>query len=234
VTRAAFALALALSGCAATAGPYQQYRAAHPEWDGAFPTADADVTRTIAALHAPGRNFVGTVSQLSVWRLAAGTWTRIEPDAASDAGDFGVTAYLHCQSDDGTTRFMRGLSVWYLLPNGALAAWDHYAFQPGCDVANSFEPASGARVADEAALLKRAGLPALPTADGAAEFYEKGRAFLRAGRREEAEAMLSAGDSSGKGGFDVRARFNSPRSARHESSAADARAALVRELGGSQ
>jgi hypothetical protein len=227
VSHLGLALLLAFAACAA--GPYESYRAAHPEWNGEFPSADADLVRTLAALHAQGRGTTVTVTDVKTWRRESGAWVTFNPVLAPPDGEYAVVASLHCASNDGTTQFVRSQNVWYLLPNDKLAAWDHYAFQPGCEVTNAFEPARGALVADERELLQRVGLPLPAGATSDAEFYQKGRAFLRAGRRDEAREMLARGDSAGKGGFDVRARFNGPHAAPPES-AADARAALTREL----
>lgn len=227
MTRVALALLLALVACAA--GPYESYRAAHPEWNGEFPTTEADLARTLAALHAQTHATTVTVTELRTWRSESSGWEAFNPLLAPPDGDYAVVASLHCASNDGTTQFVRGTNVWYLLPKNRLEAWDHYAFRPGCEVTSSFEPARGARVADERELLQRAGLPVPAGATGGAEFYQKGRAFLRAGRRDEAREMLTSGDSSWKGGFEVRPRFDGPHAAPEES-AADARAALVREL----
>ena len=233
MTRLALAVMFAVTGCAA--GPYQAYRSEHPDWDGAFPTAAADVKRTIAALYAPGRGYAETVTQLLVWELP--DWAPVDANsllrssAAAPATDYAVVASLHCASSDGATEFMRGSIVWYLLPQNQLAAWDHDEFKPGCAVSNQFEPARGPLIETERALLKRAGLPLPAGAAGAAEYYQKGLAFLRAGRRDDANTMLRAGDSSGEAGFEVRARFNAPHTDPGQSRD-EARSALVRELGG--
>lgn len=236
MTRRSLTVAVVLLGCAA--GPYEGYRAAHPEWDGAFPTQGADVSRTVAALYAPGRGWTTTVTRIDVWRIAPGGWIAVDPEAVQSlsaqadlVADYAVAASLHCASNDGTTQFMRGETVWYLLPRNRLAAYDHYEFEPGCDVANHFAPARDTLVSTERALLERVRLPLPAPASGAAEYYEKGLAFLRAGRREDAAAMLAAGDGAGAGGFDVRARFNQPH-ARVAVTPEQARAALVHELGG--
>jgi hypothetical protein len=222
---------LLAAGCAA--GPYHAYRAAHPDWDGAFPTASADLARTVAALYAPGSKWTTTVTQIYAWRLEPESWTSVDlenlPAAPADA-DYAVVASLHCASNDGNAEFMRSEIVWYLLPRNRLAAWDHYAFAPGCGVTNAFQPARGPLVPAERELLERAHIPLPATASGAAEYYEKGLAFLRAGRRDDADAMLAAGDRAGTGEFDVRARLNQPHAAGRES-AAQARAALVGALG---
>ncbi|MFI5315374.1 MAG: hypothetical protein ACHQ6T_06725 [Myxococcota bacterium] len=235
MTRLALAMIFAVTGCAG--GRYEAYRAQQPEWDGAFPTGAADVKRTVAALYAPGRGYAETVTQLWVWRLPE--WAPVDADAilrsaaSAAAGDYAVVASLSCASNDGTTQFMRVSVVWFLLPENRLTAWDHDEFKPGCAVTNRFEPARGALVETERALLKHAGLPLPAGADGATEYYQKGLVLLRAGRRDDATAMLTAGDSSGEGGFGVRARFNAPHSDSGESRG-EARAALVRELGGAQ
>lgn len=234
VSRLSLGLALFVASCAT--GPYEAYRAAHADWDGAFPTQGADLARTVAALYAPGRGWATTVTQIDAWRLDPQGWVSLDPKAlpsgsAQAAGaDYAVVASLHCASNDGTTQFMRGEIVWYLLPRNRLTAYDHYDFKPGCGVTNAFEPARGTLVSEERALLERARIPLPARASGAVEYYQKGLAFLRAGRRDEANAMLAAGDGAGSGEFDVRARFNQPHAASGES-AAEARAALARELG---
>src|SRR5262249_45010875 len=114
-----------------------------------------------------------------------------------------------------------------------LAAWDHYDFEPGCAVKNAFQPAPRELADSEENLVARAGNCSPACATSATESFEKGLAFARAGRAADARAMLAQGDASGAGEFDVRARRPGPHAAPGPS-AADARAALVRELGDAQ
>jgi hypothetical protein len=92
------------------------YRAAHPDWDGSFPTANADLARTLVVLRgASGRGYTTTVQVVQVYELRAGDWTPIEPPAAGSAtANYGVVASVHCVADDGETHFVASLQNWYL------------------------------------------------------------------------------------------------------------------------
>jgi hypothetical protein len=235
VSRVLALVGLALAACAG--GAYSSYRAEHAEWSGAFPSADADVQQTIAAVSAPAHGYQRTVLQLLVWRIEASRWTDVPVDQiarapAPPAGDFAVAATIQCGFDDGQARFYRGAQVWYLLLGGRLVAYDHYDFVPGCELRNSFRPAPEALAQDEHTLVARLGTCNPACATSKAEFYEKGRAFAHVDRVEEARAMLRQGDAAGEWHFDQRARLPGPHASTPGPSAADARAALVRDLGG--
>jgi hypothetical protein len=235
VSRVLALVGLALTACAG--GAYSSYRAEHAEWSGAFPSADADVQQTIAAVSAPAHGYQRTVLQLLVWRIEGARWTEVPSEEIAGAqappsGDFAVAATIQCGFDDGQARFYRGAQVWYLLLDDRLVAYDHYDFVPGCELRNSFRPAPGALAQSEHALVARLGTCDPDCATSKAEFYEKGRAFARAERFEEARAMLQQGDAASDWHFDQRARVPGPHASAPGPSAADARAALVRDLGG--
>ena len=222
---------LALAACASG---YDAYRAAHPEWDGAFPTAGVGLDRTLAALSGPrGRGYTVTVQVLQVWRLEGADWLPVAtPRDAVPAGTYAVVASLDCEAVDGQSRFMAAQNNWYLLPDGKLAAWDHHQFALGCASSDDFAPAKSARAAEEQRLLERAGLCRPTCALDAREYYGKGQAYARAGRLEEAREMLDQGDHAGTAEWGVRQRFSDSRGAQHTSDAAveAAREALVRAL----
>lgn len=227
------AVVLALLAACAPSG-YQAYRDAHPGWDGAFPTSDADLTRVFAALAGPpARGHTTTAQQEKVWRLDAGHWVATDPSAAPASGDsVGVTALLECVADDGQSPFLTSQQNWYLLREGRLVAWDHHQFTTGCTISDDFSPAKADLAPVEQELLERAGLCRPACAAHAVEYYAKGQAFVRAGRLADAQEMLARGDGSGASGFDARQRFSDSRGPVHasESAPAAAREALVREL----
>jgi hypothetical protein len=232
---AAVSAALAFAACAPSA--YDAYRAAHPEWDGAFPTADADLTRTLAALRGtPGRGYTTTVQALQVYELRGGDWIAIEPPAAPSAtASYGVFAALQCVADDGETHFVSSQHNWYLLRDDRLVAWDHHRYASGCNASDDFAAARPDLASEEQKLLERVGLCRPACGMDAAEVYAKGQSFARVGRFAEAREMLALGDRTGSSGFDVRQRFSDSRGSQHASEAAlaAARDALVRDLAAS-
>lgn len=229
---AAAALALAFAACAPN--PYDAYRAAHPDWDGAFPTADADLARTLVSLRgASGRGYTTTVQVVQVYELRAGDWTAIAPPATPSAtASYGVVASIQCLADDGETRFVSSQQNWYLLRGDRLVAWDHHRYATGCNATDDFAAARPDFASAEQKLLERAGLCRPACGLDAAEVYGKGQAFARVGRFADAREMLALGDKTGAGGFDVRQRFADSRGSQHgsESALAAAREALVSDL----
>ena len=229
---AAAAAALALAACAPSA--YDAYRAAHPDWDGRFPTADADLARTLATLRgAFGRGYTTTVQVVQVYELRGGDWAPVEsPAAPSAATSYGVVASIQCLAVDGETRFVSSQNDWYLLRDDRLVAWDHHQYASGCNASDDFAAARPDFAAEEQKLLERAGLCRPACGMGAAEVYAKGQVFARVGRMSEAREMLALGDRTGASGYDVRQRFSDSRGSQHASESAldAAREALVRDL----
>ena len=82
--------------------------------------------------------------------------------------------------------------AWYLLPEGRLAAYDHYRFEDECGAANEFRAARGERAAVEREAMERvAGAGPRFTLEQA---YARGLAYVEAGRLDEARAMLLIGE----------------------------------------
>ena len=66
---------LALSACGGAA------RSGHPpasaDWSGAFPSNEAGVRQTIAAVSAPVHGYQRNVLQLTVWRIDGERWSEV-------------------------------------------------------------------------------------------------------------------------------------------------------------
>ncbi|HXX49561.1 MAG TPA: hypothetical protein VEN47_15130 [Myxococcota bacterium] len=230
---------LALAGLALAAcggGTYSSDRSEHAEWSGVFPSEDADVQQTIAAISAPAHGYKRTVLQLTVWRIQGDRWAEVPDEVlrgpAPSSGDFAIAATLQCEFDDGQARFLRGAQVWYLLLDDRLAAYDHYEFVRACDLQNAFRPAPGSLAGMERTLVSRLGTCNPACASSQLESYEKGRAFARAERFDDARAMLQQGDARKDWHYEERPRLPGPHTPSAGPSANDVRAALVRDLGG--
>jgi len=226
---------LALAACGG--GAYSSYRSEHAEWSGVFPSEDADVQQTIAAVSAPAHGYKRTVLQLTVWRIQGERWSEVPAEevlrgAAPSGGDFAVAATLQCEFDDGRARFLRGAQVWYLLLDDRLAAYDHYEFVRACDLQNAFHPAPASLARTERTLVSRLGTCNPACASSQLESYEKGRAFARAERFDDARAMLQQGDAGKDWRYDEQPHMPGPHTSSTGPTPDDARAALVRDLGG--
>ena len=226
---------LALSACGGAA------RSGHPpasaDWSGAFPSNEAGVRQTIAAVSAPVHGYQRNVLQLTVWRIDGERWSEVPAAevmaaAPQPASDWAVAATLQCQFDDGQARFLRGAQVWYLLVGDRLLAWDHYEFVRACEPRSAFRPAPESLAGRERTLVSRLGTCNPACATSQAEFYEKGRAFARVERTEDARAMLRQGDAARDWHYDERPRVPGPHASTRDPSPAEARAAQVQDLGG--
>jgi hypothetical protein len=196
--------ALCLSAaCCAGGGEYAQYRAEHPEWDGSFPREGNSLEEVLAALHAPATaDGVRTeLTRLEVWRVDGDSSKRVDADAVrrgeaelAPAADVFVLARRTCRAERGLEDVETERIGSYLLPGRKLAAFDHYDFGKVCAVTDQFRAARG-----DATLLERAASMRMAAAFGRvpvdlAQLYQRGLAYLEAGRVEDAQAALMRGE----------------------------------------
>jgi hypothetical protein len=218
-------VALLLSSLACAANHYDTYKAKNPDWYGEFPTAGASLHETLAGIYAPPRgDWQRRISKLSVVRLEEGGPVELTPAdldavlAEDRTGTYAAIAILGCQSEYAVQSYGGEKVAWFLFVGNRLEAYDSYDFAERCVVFNEFKPAERDRAAAEAAVLAWRDARFPRSMAHVKEFYDKGFAYLRVGRVEEARAMLEQGDR----GFDVAGRgehhveFEGPsRSVRH-------------------
>jgi hypothetical protein len=174
-----------------------------------FPSAGATLRDTLGSLVPPRRtNALVQARDARVFRIDVDPWQSLDTGEVEEgratidpAGRYAVVASLHCQATANLNRYMAEKVGWYLLPGGKLAAWDHWTFGDACTMFDEFRPARGARIADEKALVAWIAKSFPSSIVHASELYVKGLAYAKAGRLDDAQAMLAAGDAS----FDVTA-----------------------------
>jgi hypothetical protein len=178
----------------------------YAEHEGAeFPAKGATLPETLDHIVAPRTtNALVTTRDLRVLRIDVEPWQEI-PKGDVKAGALGpqgaryaVVASLYCYSDADHQRLFQEDTAWYLLPEGRLAAWNHYEFGDACTVLNEFEPARGNQASDEKHLLEYVKKSFPSSGVHVNELYLHGIAYAHAGRTDDAQAMLDAGDK----GFD--------------------------------
>jgi hypothetical protein len=133
-----------------------------------------------------------------VWkdlRLAEVRRPAFTPDPATD---YVVVVKRTCRDWEGRQRWSDVRMSWFLLPGGRLAAYDHWTFGPRCAVADRFRPAaegSPARTTERDLLRwleQRHPQGRLPIELR----FQRGEAFVEAGRLDEARALLRFGDDA--------------------------------------
>jgi hypothetical protein len=234
VARRVLPIAVALA-LACTSTYYDEYRAAHPDFDPTLPRVDATLPELLAALHAPDR--VETIevglSQLAIFRVTGEEWEAIPfesirrgtADLPPDS-DYVVLAVWTCRFARGLQEGGRERGGFYLLPGNRLAAYDHYSFRDACIADNEFRAARGALVKTEQEALER--ISGAGARLSLAQAYQRGLAYVEAGRLPEARAMLVIGERS------FRSAAQELREGGRPDALADAmrmRAALMRALG---
>ena len=158
--------------------------------------------------------------------------------ALDPAAEYVVVARRECSDwTSDRDRWTEERASWFLLVDGKLAAWDHFAFGPQCGIAESFRPV-------------RAGSPSLVTERDLLRWLEqrhppgklpielrylRGRAFASADRIAEARAMLHFGDDAVEANeqlFEVRETTEEERAVydREARRLGDLRALLTAEL----
>jgi hypothetical protein len=193
-----FAIATAL---ACQTGYYQEYLAAHPGFDPTLPREGVTLPELLAALHAPQRartSGVG-IAKLWIYRADADPWEEIPLQAIrrgevspSDAHDYAVLVAWTCHFEAGLQKGETGRGGFYLLPKDRLAAWDHHEFRDRCRVDNEFRAARGALIETERQATQR--LTALGVRYSLVQAYQRGLAYVEAGRLDDARGMLVLGE----------------------------------------
>jgi hypothetical protein len=230
----------ALLSAAACAGPgeYERYRASHPEWDGVFPREGASLEEALAGLAAPASadGVRVELTRVEVWRVDGDVSKHLDVDAVRRGeaelepdSDVFVLALRSCHADHGLEPVDTQRIASYLLPDRRLAAFDHYDFGKVCAVTNQFRAARG-----EAIVLERAASTRMTAAYGRVpvdlpQLYQRGLAYLEAGRVQDAQAALMRGEI---GYRDVEQRIAAGQlPARALEEASRQRARLMRALG---
>ncbi|MEM7408780.1 MAG: hypothetical protein AAF430_00920 [Myxococcota bacterium] len=181
-------------------GHYEHYRQTHPGWRPALPEASGGLPEVLAGLEAPDgvpgiRVDIGPVEVLRFdgerWQPIAFAVGATPPD-----GDLAVVARRTCRADIGFGGRFEARIASYLLPAGALDAYDHRAFDAGCEVSEAFRAARPETAAMERALADyvtaRHGRQPLSLIG----LYRRGLAYVEAGRIAEARGVLSMGERS--------------------------------------
>jgi hypothetical protein len=204
----AWAASLALlTSCAGNY--FREYQRAHPEWVFAFPDTEANLEQTIASLYAPPP--LGTqlsIRRLDILRVDATPWQPIAFDelrsgrfTSDDAATYAVVAHFTCRGRVDLQVYQGEKIGWYLLPENRLRAFDHYEFVEGCSVHNDFAPTSAEHAAVEREVEAYVAAHYPPSMVHVEQLYQKGIAYARVDRVDDAKRMLQEGsrafDSSG-------------------------------------
>lgn len=198
------ALAAVLSACATDDGSPPGLEYAEARGADSFPAAGASLAETLASL--VGERTTDALVQardVRVLRIDVEPWLPV-PTGEARAGRvapapgaiYAVVASFNCQSRVNRQRFYGEKTGWYLLPDGRLAAWDHYAFGDACTMHDFFEPATGTLVDQEKRVIAWMHEKAPRSVVHAGEIYAKGIAYARVGRIDDARASLVAGDAA--------------------------------------
>jgi hypothetical protein len=201
------ALALLLLGCAGNY--FREYQRAHPDWIFAFPDTEADLEQTVASLYAPPP--LGTqlsIRRLEIFRIDTEPWQGIAFEelrtgryTSSTDATYAVIAHFTCRGRVDLQTYMGEKVAWYLLPENRLRAFDHYEFIEGCTVHNTFAPTSAKNAPTEQAVEAYVAAHYPPSMVHVGQLYQKGIAYARVDRVDDAKRMLQAGSSA----FDVSA-----------------------------
>jgi hypothetical protein len=200
-SRALGVLAAVATALACQSGYYEEYLAAHPGFDPVLPREGATLPELLAALHAPVRvrtSEVG-ISKLWIYRSDADPWEEIALESvrsgaigASEDHDYAVLVALTCKFEAGLQTGETGRGGFYLLPKGRLTAWDHHVFRERCNADNEFRAARGALIEVENEATRR--LTAMGVRYSLVQAYQRGLAYVEAGRLGDARAMLVLGE----------------------------------------
>jgi hypothetical protein len=142
---------------------------------------------------------------LRVAKIAGGMWEDVEldrvrrPDFAPDpAADYAAVVVRSCTDWEGRERWSDERPSWFLFRRGRLAAWDHFSFGPRCGLGNSFRPVDAGSPSrrNERDLLRWLDQRYPPGPIPLELRFERGRAYVAAGRLQEAAAMLRFADDS--------------------------------------
>jgi hypothetical protein len=190
------------------------------------PAAGANLPEVFAVADAVEQgDFSASAEVLRISRIAGGFWEEVPVKRArradfvlDPAADYAVVVARECSDWDARERFSDERTSWFLLVGGSVVAYDHFSFGPRCDIANAFRPlaaASPAR-ANERDLLRWLEQRRPPGRIPVEIRFTRGRAYVEAGRLEEAGAMLRFADDA----LDAREDLFRPRDPTPEEAAA--------------
>lgn len=175
---------------------------------------------------------------LRVARVADGIWEDLpvrrvrKGELALGAGaDTVVVVKRTCSDWQGRERWSDERASWFLLSDGALAAYDHWTFGPRCALGNAFRPvgAEAPARATERDLLRWLEQRHPPGSIPAAIRLQRGLAYVGAGRLDEARATLRFVDDALDGREHL---FAARESTEEERAAFEAEGQRLRELRG--
>ena len=174
-----------------------------------FPRQGAALPETLDSIVAPRTtNALVTSRDVRVLRIDRDPWQEIPTSdvksgryEAAASARYAIVASLYCTAHVDRKRIYGEKLSWYLLPGGQLAAWDHHDFGDACTMFDEFKPARGDQIADEKHLIEYVQKSFPSSVVHVNELYSKGIAYVDAGRLDDAQAMLDAGDH----GFDFTA-----------------------------
>jgi hypothetical protein len=192
---------LLASACASTY--YDEYRARHPGFEGGPPREGAPLEEVLAALYAPSRveTIDVAIARLEISRSDREPWADLRFEAlrsgafeSSDDASYAVLVTWQCRFEEGLREQRSQRTGYYLLPGNRLGPHDHYEFRDRCALRNRFVAARGERVPMEREAMRRVAARSGATRLGLVQAYQRGLAFVEAGRLDDASAMLVVGE----------------------------------------
>ncbi len=183
---------------------YDEYRAAHPDWEARLPQEGERLEEVLAAIFAPSRfeELKVTVTGLTIRVANEDPWRPVDFEelrggrfASDDAETYVVFAERVCAATVGVDTRFNDQGSYYLLFDNRLLAWDHYAFRPGCITENRFRAVRPERAEIENLALREFAARHPITHLGVTDIYRRGLAYVEAGRYEDAYGMLTLGDA---------------------------------------
>lgn len=172
-----------------------------PDYNEDFPVAAATLADVLDAIRArPDEDSLVLVQKLAIFRLDDEEWEEVSEEEAlanAEDADFAVAANRLCNSTEATPEFYTWETAdWFLLDDNALRAWDFTPFKRRCSFSFRFFPAREDWVPLEERFTEwmAENFPRGKTSK--IQFYRRGIGYAYAGRVEDAEAMLAAGDET--------------------------------------
>lgn len=157
------------------------------------PAIGATLPEVVAGLFAPtgGEGDHLRVLELRVLRLDLRPWREVDPEEAATAPRVGLLCHRRCQRLEGLGFAKSERTSWMIFRHGALAAYDHGGFAPGCEPRRDLHPAPLALV-DEERNLRRYAAQRYPQArPSLEERLQGGLALVGVGRLRDAERALA-------------------------------------------
>lgn len=133
-----------------------------------------------------------------IWRTATESEVAGEPAPADVytvvVGNRTCSDWQWMSEEDYVGYQNEGRSSWYLLQGDTLVAWDHWSYLARCVPENSFHPARAENRRTEKELLRFVAQRFPNPTSPAAIRFDRGMAYVDAGRLDDARSMLQAGD----------------------------------------